>query len=379
MSKKRSIFEDVSGSGRSEPSAATDVIEKDTGSDRALIRLWLAGLFVLVLLLIVVGGLTRLTDSGLSITEWNVVTGILPPLNSADWSTEFQKYQGICEFTEINATMTLAEFKTIYWWEWGHRQLARIVGLVWAIGFVGFWIARRIPAGWLGRLFLLGALGGLQGAIGWWMVASGVFQCRVDVSSVRLAVHLGLAFVILGAISWYWLRLSRSRSEAFSARRMGDMALVRWTTVLGGVVFLQVVIGALVAGIDAGRSYTDWPLMAGAIFPPDPFQLTPWYLNFVEDPGLVQFCHRLVGYMVLILAFVIWLRSRSSGNLSVRFALNAVMAVCLLQVILGVLAVIYAAPMGIALIHQLGAAMLWALVIRARYLVAYPQEQSVSA
>ena len=170
---------------------------------RRAIRAWLAVLFVLVLAMIVVGGATRLTGSGLSITEWKPVTGAIPPMNAADWQSEFDLYRQIPQYQELNRGMSLSEFQYIYWWEWGHRLLGRVVGLVWALGFVFFWATSRIPTGWTPRLLSLGALGGLQGAIGWWMVSSGLNEGMLRVASYRLATHLGIAFLILGLITWY--------------------------------------------------------------------------------------------------------------------------------------------------------------------------------
>src|SRR6056297_2053808 len=205
--KKRSIFEEV-GTGTRKAASAGGAIDRGRGGARDAVRLWLLVLFALVVLMIAVGGLTRLTDSGLSITEWRPVTGAIPPLSDAAWLSEFDRYQQIDEFQRQNSDMTLAEFKVIYWWEWGHRQLGRVIGLVWAAGFVGFLATRKMPQGWTGRLLLLGALGGLQGAIGWWMVSSGLAPGMLDVASYRLAVHLGLAFLILALIAWYVYRLT---------------------------------------------------------------------------------------------------------------------------------------------------------------------------
>ena len=173
MNQKRSIFEDVSADAPTDvPTPTPGLIDKGTGGARNAIRAWLGVLFALVVLMVAVGGLTRLTDSGLSITEWNVVSGAVPPLSAEAWDSEFAKYQEIPEFQLQNKGMTLSEFKVIYWWEWGHRQLGRVIGLVWAIGFLFFLATKRIPTGWTGRLFFIGALGGLQGAIGWWMPMS---------------------------------------------------------------------------------------------------------------------------------------------------------------------------------------------------------------
>jgi cytochrome c oxidase assembly protein subunit 15 len=198
MSAKRSIFEEVSDTEARAPEPKGGMIDQGRGGARGAIRVWLMILFALVVMMIVIGGLTRLTDSGLSITEWKPLTGAIPPLNADDWAAEFAKYQQIPEFQVQNSWMELSDFKVIYWWEWGHRQLGRVIGLVWAFGFFGFLLARKIPTGWTGRLALLGALGGLQGAVGWWMVSSGLRGSMMDVASYRLATHLGLAFIILG-------------------------------------------------------------------------------------------------------------------------------------------------------------------------------------
>ncbi len=207
-----------------------------------------------------------------------------------------------------------SEFKLIYWWEWGHRQLGRIIGLVWAVGFAAFALTRRIPTGWTGRLLALGVLGGLQGAIGWWMVASGLGNGRIDVVPYRLATHLGLAFAILGLIAWYVFQLGRAERDLMQARRAREPGLMRWGNALIALAFLQILIGALVAGLDAGRNYTDWPLMAGGFLPPDPLQIEPLWRNFFEDEGLVQFMHRIAGYAVLIAGLVAWRRARASAN-----------------------------------------------------------------
>lgn len=374
MAGKRKLFEDVDGAQGHEPVVQTGVIDRGRGAGRKAMRVWLMVLFALVFLMIAVGGMTRLTDSGLSITEWRPFTGAVPPLNPADWASEFEKYQQIDEFQLQNAWMTLADFKLIYWWEWGHRQLGRVIGLVWAIGFFWFLLRRQIPAGWTGRLLLLGVLGGAQGAIGWWMVASGVTTGEgvLDVKSYRLATHLGLAFVILGFITWYVLLLGRSERDLMQARRAKEAKQFSLATGLMHFTFLQILLGALVAGIDAGRYFIDWPLMQGQFFPPDAFSETPAWRNFFENPGLVQFMHRISGYLLAVFGIVVWLRGRKSAHATTRFAFNAVMAVLALQILWGITTVLYAAPVHIALVHQALAVVLWVLILRARYLSAYP-------
>ncbi|AAV95325.2 COX15/CtaA family protein [Ruegeria pomeroyi] len=378
MSSKRSIFEEVSDGARA-AAAQPGMIDRGRGGARGAIRAWLAVLFALVVAMIVVGGLTRLTDSGLSITEWRPVTGAIPPLSEADWQAEFDKYKQIDQWRLQNQWMELADFKSIYWWEWGHRQLGRVIGLVWALGFFGFLLARKIPAGWTGRLILPGVLGGVQGAVGAWMVASGITQGEgmTSVASYRLATHLGLAFVILGLLAWSILQLGRSERDLMQARRTKEARLFGLATGWLHLAFLQILIGALVAGLDAGRNYVDWPLMAGQVIPPDPLELSPLWRNFFENPGLVQFIHRIVGYLLLAYGVMVWLRGRRSAHAQTRFAFNAGFAALSLQVVLGIVTVLYAAPWQIAILHQLLAVGVFVLILRARFLCAYPIATSI--
>lgn len=377
MSGQRKLFEEV-GSDTAKPAAPQGgMIDQGRGGARGAIRIWLMVLFAMVMAMIVVGGLTRLTDSGLSITEWAPITGALPPMSEAAWQVEFDKYRQIPEYQLQNKGMSLSEFQFIYWWEWGHRQLGRVIGLVWAVGFFGFLVTKNIPTGWTGRLLLLGALGGLQGAIGWWMVSSGLSGEMLDVASYRLATHLGLAFVILGFISWYVFMLGHDQRDLFQARRNREAKLFSMGTGLMHFAFLQILIGALVAGIDAGRNYTDWPLMGGAFIPPTPFEIEPVWRNFFENDGLVQFIHRMTGYALFIFGVIVWRRARKSPNADTRFRFNAVMAMMTLQMVLGIVTVIYSSPLHIAIVHQLGAVLLWVLIIRARFGAQYPRFQSV--
>ena len=393
MAGKRSIFEDVGnakpGSGQAaKPAGATAVaggmIDRGHKGARGAIRLWLITLFLLVVAMIVVGGLTRLTGSGLSITEWRPVTGALPPMDASAWAAEFDKYRQTPQYQLANAGMTLDQFQTIYWWEWGHRQLGRLVGLVWAIGFIGFFVTKSIPNGWTKRLLLIGALGGLQGAIGWWMVHSGLQAEMVRVASYRLAVHLGLAFIILGFIGWYVLLLSRSESALMTARRGREAKLFSLSTGLLHFAFLQILLGALVAGIDAGRAFPTWPLMGESFFPADAFYATdmqgnvlPVWHAFFENPGLVQFMHRMAGYLLFIFGVVVWLRGRKSAHRDTRFAFNMVMLMLVAQAGLGIMAVLTSAHLHVAITHQIGAVILWVLILRARYLSQYPVAGSI--
>ncbi len=438
MSGKRSIFEEVGQAQTTRPAAQPGLIDRGRRVAPRAIQIWLMILFALVVVMIAVGGLTRLTDSGLSITEWRPFTGALPPMSEADWQAEFDKYQAIDEFRIQNAWMELDDFKVIYWWEWGHRQLGRAIGLVWAVGFFGFLVAGRLPRGragltpllcglgaagvavaaavaeplgllpetggtsiviaalvvgagciawyllrpahdWIPKLLFLGILGGMQGAIGWWMVSSGVTRGEgmVDVASYRLAVHLGLAFVILGLIAWYVMQFGRGERELMQARRGRERQRWGMSTGLLHLAFLQILIGALVAGIDAGRSYTDWPLMAGQVFPPNAFNLEPAWRNIFESPGLVQFVHRCVGYVLLAFGIGVWIVGRRSAHRRTRFAFNAMMSGLALQIVVGIVTVVYGAPWFIAIVHQLLAVLLWVLILRARFLSGYPIATSV--
>ena len=378
MSGKRSIFEEVSGTEK-QAAVQPGMIDRGRGGARGAIRVWLMILFALVVVMIAVGGLTRLTDSGLSITEWRPLTGAIPPMTEADWQAEFDKYKEIDQWRIQNQWMELDDFKSIYWWEWGHRQLGRVIGLVWAIGFFGFLIARKIPTGWTTKLLIPGILGGVQGAVGWWMVASGVTQGEgmIAVASYRLAVHLGLAFVILGFLAWYIFELGRAERDLMQARRAKEAKLFSLSTGLLHFTFLQILIGALVAGIDAGRSYTDWPLIGGQLLPPDAAMLEPMWRNFFESPGLVQFIHRCVGYLLFIFAIIVWRRGSNSAHPQTRFAFNAVFAALSLQVVVGIVTVLYAAPWQIAIFHQFLAVVVWTLILRARFLTAYPIATSI--
>lgn len=375
MAEKRKLFEEVQTDTR--PEVVTGGIDRARRGARGAIRIWLMVLFALVVIMIAVGGLTRLTDSGLSITEWKPLTGALPPMNEADWQAEFDKYQQIPQFQIQNAWMDLQDFKQIYWWEWGHRQLGRLIGLVWALGFFGFLLTRNIPTGWTMRLLIVGALGGLQGAIGWWMVASGLVGTMTSVASYRLATHLGLAFIILGLIAWYVLLLGRSERDLMQARRSRDAKLFSLGTGWMHFAFLQIIIGALVAGIDAGRSYTDWPTMGGGFLPPDPLMIEPVWRNFLENPGLVQFIHRMTGYVLFAFGIMIFVKSRSAANRVTAVAFTVAFIALTGQVLLGIYTVISAAQLHVALTHQLLAVATFVLILRARFHAAYPVPQSV--
>lgn len=314
------------------------------------VRLWLYAVAALIVLMVVVGGATRLTESGLSITEWKPVTGALPPLSDAAWQAEFDKYREIPQYQQINRGMSLQEFKHIFWWEWGHRLLGRLIGFVFLLPFLFFlWrglIDRKL--GWkLGGLFVLG---GLQGAVGWWMVASGLVN-RVDVSQYRLATHLTLACLILAAT------VAVAASLKPPKRRQAASDWLRgYARLLFGMVVLQIFLGGLVAGLDAGLTYTTWPLMDGHLVPPmeSLFVQQPWWRNLFENVLTVQFNHRLGAYVLLALALGHWLGARRLKGAVARRAL-LIFALVVAQASLGVLTLIHQVPIDIALAHQFGA------------------------
>jgi cytochrome c oxidase assembly protein subunit 15 len=342
-----------------------------------MIFFYLISLLTLVFLMILLGGLTRLTDSGLSITEWKPLTGVIPPLNVTSWLNEFLKYSETSEFKLQNINMSLEEFKVIYYWEWAHRQLGRLIGLVWFLGFFLFLVWYKISASWRTRFLILGVLIGVQGFLGWWMVSSGLENMMVDVASYRLAVHLTTAFTIFGLIFWYTLKSSRTEADLIQSQRYSNKNLMILISGLLYLLYIQIFLGGLVAGIDAGTSYTDWPLMGGEVFPSLAFEFQPIWINFLESEALVQFNHRVVGYIIAILTFYIWLKSRHLGNKKLRVFYTLTLIAIFLQILLGIITVRYASPWQLAIVHQFGAIVLISIVLKSRFETMFPSFQSV--
>ncbi|MEQ1889669.1 MAG: COX15/CtaA family protein [Alphaproteobacteria bacterium] len=316
--------------------------------ERRQIAIWLFCLCGFLALVVLVGGMTRLTDSGLSITEWKPVTGILPPLSAQAWESEFSKYQVIPEYRLINSDMTLDAFKAIFWWEWAHRLLARLAGLVFLIPFVYFWVTKKLASFELPKFMLLFVLGGAQGVLGWYMVKSGLSQ-RVDVSQYRLAAHLGLAFLVYGYSLWmgmdYW-RLPAGRRTSPRWLKAGSVALC-------SAVFAQILMGALVAGLDAGLTYNSWPLMEGHWLPPGMGQVNPLYLNPFENITLVQFNHRWAAAVIFILSLALWTSGRHDRQF--QTPLGVMLGIVSVQFILGIAALLAVVPLALAAAHQMGA------------------------
>jgi heme a synthase len=322
---------------------------------RRAVGIWLLAVAALIVAMVAVGGLTRLTGSGLSITQWDPIMGALPPMSDAAWQDAFAKYQQIPQYRLENQGMSLDGFKAIFWWEWTHRLLGRLIGFAFFVPFVWFaWTGAIARKEWP-RMVLLFALGGLQGFVGWWMVQSGL-EARVSVSQYRLAIHLGFAVVLLGAILWTALEYLRSRNEGAPARH------AKWAVVFIGLVYLQMLLGALVAGLHAGLIYNTWPSMDGRLFPEHPFFFSPWWINFSENPGLAQFDHRIVAYLAAACAFALWWRGRGLAGYARRSA-NAVLHVTLLQIALGVGTLLLQVPVALAALHQVTAALLFCAAI----------------
>lgn len=328
----------------------------------AVVRAWLYTVLGLIFAMVVVGGATRLTDSGLSITEWKPILGAIPPLSDADWQIAFDKYRLIPEYQEINKGMSLAEFQFIFWWEWGHRFLGRIIGLVFFFPAVVFWALGWLPKPLKPRLLILFVLGGLQGVIGWWMVASGLVD-RVDVSQYRLATHLSLACFLFAAV--YWVVLGLKPRSAHGGRLLNFAA---WMLIC--VVFVQIFAGALVAGMDAGLAYNTWPLMDGAIIPSGLTAMTPPWINAFENAKTVQFNHRMIAYglWLLVIFHAIWISRMSVASIVKRSAWLIAFAVTA-QALIGIATLLLAVPLDVALMHQAGVLfVLMALIWHVRQL-----------
>jgi cytochrome c oxidase assembly protein subunit 15 len=323
------------------------------------VRWWLLAVAALIAIMVLVGGATRLTESGLSIVEWKPVTGALPPLTEAQWAQAFEGYKTIPQYRELNAGMSLGEFKTIFWWEWSHRLLGRVIGAVYLLPFLFFLWRGMLGAELKRRLWLIFGLGALQGAVGWWMVASGLTQ-RVEVSQYRLATHLVLALLIFAAIVWTLRRLTARPKPAPHPRlKITSVALL-------ALVFLQLYFGALVAGLRAGRVFNTWPDIDGAFIPSAArlFFEDPWWRNLFDNTLTVQFEHRMTAYALLVLALLhaVDAVAARAGTAVVRGAWWLVAAIAL-QATLGILTLLNQAPINLALTHQAVAIVVLTLAI----------------
>jgi len=334
-------------------------------SARRRIGTWLALWALMVLVLILIGGATRLTESGLSITEWKPVTGVLPPLDREAWEAEFTRYQQIPEYQQRNLGMSLAQFRVIYLWEFSHRLWARLVGLALALPLLYFLWRRELRGALAWRIGGILLLTGLQGAMGWYMVKSGL-TIRTDVSQYRLAAHLALALVVYALAVWTAAGLLGVADRVEVLDRQADARLRRRTAWFAGFVFLTVISGAFVAGLDAGHAWNTFPLMGGRLVPPGYAVLSPWYLNAFENVAAVQFHHRLLGMTVAILSVLLWRSSRGVAlpNGARRwFGWLAVLA--LVQVGLGITTLLLVVPVPMGVLHQFGAVLVFTTALLA--------------
>jgi len=329
---------------------------------RQRVAAWLFICCALIFMMIVVGGITRLTHSGLSIVEWQPILGAIPPLSEADWTTVFQKYQATPEFIKVNHEMGLAEFKRIFWWEYGHRLLGRAIGVVFLLPMLYF-----VLRGWIGRALLprfcgLFALGALQGGMGWYMVKSGLVD-DPHVSQYRLAAHLGIAFAIYGFMFWTALDLLTAPRSGFEAQPRRDLG--RSAAMLTGLVFVMVLSGAIVAGIHAGLFYNTFPLMNGHVVPPEILALEPWYLNLFNNMATVQFDHRAIAWALALLIPWFAVRVLRARDVEPRARLGAVilLAALVLQISLGITTLLLVVPVPVAAAHQAGAVVLFSAAL----------------
>jgi cytochrome c oxidase assembly protein subunit 15 len=325
------------------------------------VALWLLACCALVFCMVVVGGVTRLTHSGLSIVEWQPLVGTLPPLDDAQWQETFDKYKLTPEYREVNRGMSLVEFKGIFWWEYYHRLLGRLIGVAFLLPYLWFLARRRIPPGYAGRLAGIFVLGGLQGAMGWYMVKSGLVD-DPRVSQFRLTAHLGLAFLIFAAMLWTALSLLRAPAAPSSpaVQALGRRAL--WVSLL---VFVMVLTGGFVAGIRAGFAYNTWPLMNGQLVPPELFMLEPWWKNFFWNMATVQFQHRLVAYALAVAIPWLWWRivSTPEAPAAARRGAHALLVAIGAQVALGIATLLLVVPLPLAAAHQAGAVFVLAAAL----------------
>jgi cytochrome c oxidase assembly protein subunit 15 len=319
------------------------------------VRIWLYCIALLVLVMVAVGGITRLTGSGLSIVEWKPISGTLPPLSEAEWQADFEAYQQIPQYQFVNKGMSLAEFKFIFFWEWFHRFLGRFIGLAFAVPFIVFLVQRRFSWNLAAPLAGLFVLGGLQGALGWWMVSSGLSELT-SVSQYRLAAHLGAAALLFMALIWVARRLE---PRPMTPERP------RWLVILLlALVFIQLIAGAFVAGIDAGMGYNTWPLMDGALVPAGLGVIQPWWKNLFENALTVQFVHRCLAYVIILYAgFLVWRQARRGGFAGANGWLPRIALLIVLQAGLGVATLLAFVPISLALGHQALAFMLCGAIV----------------
>jgi len=316
--------------------------------DGVAVKAWLYFLCLMIFAMILVGGATRLTDSGLSITEWQPIIGMIPPMNETAWNDAFGLYKQIPEYKIINQGMSLDEFKSIYWWEWAHRFLGRMIGFAFLLPFLYFIFQKRLSRHLMPKLALMFILGGLQGLLGWYMVQSGLVE-RTDVSQYRLAAHLCAAVLIFGYIFWIAIRLGKKQASADTKPDGGRLT----ATLLAAGIFIQIALGAFVAGLDAGQGYNTWPGMDGALIPDGLVAMSPWYLNLFENALTVQFNHRMFAYAILLLALIhATFAVNAANSLKIRGTAASLLFATWAQAALGIVTLLAKVPISLGLAHQ---------------------------
>jgi cytochrome c oxidase assembly protein subunit 15 len=329
-------------------------------SNRAII-IWLVLIIFMVFCMVFIGGITRLTDSGLSMVNWRPLMGAIPPLSEAEWLSTFNAYKAFPEYLIINKGMSLSEFKMIFFWEYFHRLFGRMIGLVFFFPYVYFFFTKKISKTLNKKLLVAFILGGLQGLMGWYMVKSGLVN-KPDVSHYRLAAHLSLAFAIIGYIYWLVLDL---RNPGFGKSRSNKLSLTLNLFFL--LLCIQIIYGALVAGLDAGLTYNTFPKMGQNWLPRDAMFMQPLWSNFLENTGTVQFIHRTFGWLLVIIGSSILYQSKSLQNLTQKKSIQFVALALILQFLLGVVTLVMIIPVPIASMHQIGACVLFTLTLRALF------------
>jgi cytochrome c oxidase assembly protein subunit 15 len=329
------------------------VLSRFNHPGRRAVGIWLLAVAAIIACMVTVGGLTRLTGSGLSITQWDPIMGAIPPLSHSEWQHAFDLYKHIPQYTDENAGMTLEGFKGIFWWEWSHRLLGRLLGVIFFVPFLWFAWRGAISRKEIPRMILLFALGGLQGFVGWWMVESGL-EVRDSVSQYRLAIHLGVAIILLGSILW-------TAFEYLRAKSLGERAapFAGWALALAGLIYFQMLLGAVVAGLHAGLIYNTWPSMDGFFVPDTIWFFHPWFINFTQNGALAQFDHRMIAYAVGIGATFVWWAGRRAKLTGARMVSGElVIGFTILQIILGILTLLNQVPTILAAAHQATAVLL---------------------
>jgi len=329
--------------------------------DKKSISLWLFSGCFLIFIMVVIGGITRLTGSGLSITEWNLVMGAVPPTNDAQWQEAFDKYKQIPQYQKLNYDFELADFKRIFFWEYLHRLIGRLIGIVFLLPFLYFLWKKKLDKEWIRKCILLFALGGLQGFLGWYMVKSGLIE-RTSVSHYRLAIHLLAAFITFGFTYWFALQLVAERKDPGNKK---TASLIKY---LLAIVILQITYGAFTAGLHAGRIANTFPTMDGEWIPSGIHAMTPAYLNCFENLLTVQFIHRMIAYTIFIFVFTLWWKVRKEKYSPAQKKVINVCAIAVsIQVLLGIFTLLYHVPVTLAVLHLVGGFFLFTSVITALY------------